>query len=255
MPFHLSIGSRQDMGVRVHMPWALAKVPLLLASCVLALAFAASPALAGFLEGRAAYRAKDFESAHEEFQKAAEQGHVGAQFWLGLMYRRGQGVERDHVEAVKWFRKAGERGNAVAQFFVGLAYARGQGVQRDFAEAVRWYLKAAEQGQASAQNNLGYLYGIGKGVREDNAESARWYLKAAEQGNAMAQRNIGIQLTEARGVREDLVEAYKWLTLSLAKRPHEEAEWILGEIEKRMTWAQIEEAKERAKNWSPRSAK
>ena len=82
-----------------------------LAGSVAALAFAcaAPPASAGFVEGRAAYTAKDFQLAHEEFRKAADQGHSGAEYFLGEMYRRGRGVERNRVEAVRWYRKAAEQ--------------------------------------------------------------------------------------------------------------------------------------------------
>ena len=43
-------------------------------------------------------------------QKAAEQGQAHAQSNLGVMYTNGQGVKRDHAEAVRWYRKAAEQG-------------------------------------------------------------------------------------------------------------------------------------------------
>jgi TPR repeat protein len=46
------------------------------------------------------------------YRKAAEQGNVNAQFWLGLMYRCGKGVQKDDVEAAKWFCMAAEQGQA-----------------------------------------------------------------------------------------------------------------------------------------------
>lgn len=40
---------------------------------------------------------------------AAKQGHAGAQFGLGMMYRDGRGVPRDYVEAHMWLNLAASR--------------------------------------------------------------------------------------------------------------------------------------------------
>ena len=43
-------------------------------------------------------------------RQAAEQGHADAQYNLGLMYDRGDGVPENDAEAVKWYRMAAEQG-------------------------------------------------------------------------------------------------------------------------------------------------
>lgn len=55
------------------------------------------------------------EEAFEYYLKAARQGDVNAQFYLGLYYNYGDGVEKDLSEAVIWFRKAAVQGVAKAQ--------------------------------------------------------------------------------------------------------------------------------------------
>ena len=62
----------------------------------------------------------------------------------------------DDREAVKWYRKAAEQGYAKAQYNLGVMYFKGEGVADD-AEAVKWYRKSAEQGFAFAQRNLAYI--------------------------------------------------------------------------------------------------
>ena len=52
----------------------------------LAAVWLAPPAFAGFDEGFAAYKRGDYETAHREFLKAAEQGDARAQYNLGVMY-------------------------------------------------------------------------------------------------------------------------------------------------------------------------
>ena len=117
-------------------------------------------------------------------RQAAEQGDVNAQYSLGQIYRKGEGVSRDYAKAVKWYRKAAEQGYADAQFKLGVMYHNGKGVPQDDAEAVKWYRKAAEQGNSYAQRNIGVMYHNGKGVKQDTTEAVKWYRKAAEQGNA-----------------------------------------------------------------------
>ena len=50
---------------------------------------------------------------------AAEAGHVAAQLRLADMYRTGEGVAKDEAEALAWFRRAAAQGSVPAQFFVG----------------------------------------------------------------------------------------------------------------------------------------
>jgi TPR repeat protein len=64
------------------------------------------------------------------FEKAAAQGHILAQYNLGLAYARGSGVPPDAVKAGQWFRAAADQGDAQSQFMLGTMYANGAGVAR-----------------------------------------------------------------------------------------------------------------------------
>ena len=59
-----------------------------------------------FTEGLEAARRGDYAAAVREWRPLAEQGHADAQYNLGQMYRHGQGVERDHVQAFMWLQLA-----------------------------------------------------------------------------------------------------------------------------------------------------
>ncbi|MDA9061404.1 hypothetical protein N9K30_03455, partial [Planktomarina temperata] len=56
---------------------------------------------------------------------AAEQGYDSAQFNLGNMYKRGDGVLQDYKEAIKLYRLAAEQGFAMAQTNLGFMYEKG----------------------------------------------------------------------------------------------------------------------------------
>ena len=162
-----------------------------------------------------------------KLRAAAEEGDAAAQFDLGKRYYNGDGVEKDHAEAVKWYRKAAEQGHADAQNALGDCCYFGNGTAKDWAEAVKWYRKAAEQGHADAQNNLGICYKNGRGVTQDYAEAVKWYRKAAEQGYAAAQNSLGVCCENGEGVEKNLTEAVKWYRKA-AEQGHANAQNNLG---------------------------
>jgi uncharacterized protein len=85
----------------------------------------------------------------------------------------------DYTQAARLFRPFAEQGVASAQFNLGVMYAKGQGVPQDYQAALKWYRRAAEQGNASAQNNLGLMYDKGRGARQDFIRAHMWYTVAA----------------------------------------------------------------------------
>ncbi len=61
---------------------------------------------------------KKLERDKREFAEKcqqAEQGNIGAQIDLGIMYQYGKGVAKDETKAVYWYRKAAEQGNEDAK--------------------------------------------------------------------------------------------------------------------------------------------
>ena len=69
----------------------------------------ALPAWADVQAGVDAYSRGDYATALQELEPLAEKGHAMAQFTLGLMYFKGQGVPQDYVRAHMWFNLAASR--------------------------------------------------------------------------------------------------------------------------------------------------
>ena len=129
-----------------------------LLTALTALMLFATPVVAGdFEDGVAAYNAGDYEKAFRLWKPLAEQGDAGAQYNLGQMYRRGEGVPEDDAKAVYWYRKAAEQGLVEAQFNLGLRYYQGEGVLEDYVQAYAWWSIAATQGREIAKKNKGIL--------------------------------------------------------------------------------------------------
>ena len=79
-------------------------------------AVATTPSLAGpWEDGMAAYNRGDYVPAIHVFHELAAAGNAKAQQILGVMYRRGQGVERSPARSHVWFSVAAARGDARAK--------------------------------------------------------------------------------------------------------------------------------------------
>lgn len=54
-----------------------------------------------YQDGKNHYRNSDYEKAAEYYRKAAEKGHLDAQYNLGIMYETGEGVPQNNAEALE----------------------------------------------------------------------------------------------------------------------------------------------------------
>ncbi len=161
-------------------------------------------------DAQAAYDLGDYAAAMQLCLPLAEKGNAEAQYNVGRMYFKGEGVAQEYAEAKKWWLQAATQGLPIAQYCLGLMYADGQGVAQDYLTAAFWFRGAANQGNVHAQAALGYLYYNGLGLACDYVEAAKWYRKAAEQGVATAQSDLGLMYELGRGVSQDYTEAVKW---------------------------------------------
>ena len=118
----------------------------------------AAPVVAGpFEDGLAAHKRGDYATTLRLWRPLADQGDAQAQFNLGVIYAKGQGVPQDYVEAMKWFRKAADQGDASAQSNLGFMYAKGQGVSEDYVRAHMWFNLSAAHGNKVAVKNRDLL--------------------------------------------------------------------------------------------------
>jgi TPR repeat protein len=91
--------------------------------------------------------------------KDAEGGNPKAQLYLGIAYRKGEGVPRDYAEAMKWYRMAAEQGHAGAQCILGISYNIGQGVPQDYLLAYFWTSLASKSKTCGGDDRrAGYFY-------------------------------------------------------------------------------------------------
>lgn len=102
-------------------------------------------AYADFDKGMVAYKNKDYPTALREFTESANQGEPKAQYRLGLMYTKGEGLPKNAKEAMKWYQLAANQGDTSAQLSLSLVYARGEVVKTNFVLAYALAEIAARQ--------------------------------------------------------------------------------------------------------------
>ena len=124
--------------------------------------------------------------------QSANSGNPAALTILGLRALDGtNGAVINMTDAVKFLTAAAEKDQAVAQYRLGTLYERGQGVTADAAKAMHWYEMAANQGNIDAEYNLALLYADGHGVSPDLQQARQWMQKAADAGDPEAKKWLG----------------------------------------------------------------
>ena len=143
--------------------------------------------------------ARYYDNVAEEIKKKAADGHVGAAYVLGRMYRYGQGVPQDKAAAVKCFRLSASSLYAPALNQLGeMTLADNQ------EEAKRLFFSAAEKNCPEAQYNLADIY-----FNEKNqAAGIKWLKKAAENQYPPAQYRLAAPSSATRQDRNET-----WVTL------------------------------------------
>ena len=91
-------------------------------------------------DGVYAYLQGDYEKTFQIMSALANNAEDAiAQYYLGVMHMKGQGVEKNYETAGNWFRLASQQGLAVAMHKLAQLYTAGNGVPKDLELAYVWY--------------------------------------------------------------------------------------------------------------------
>jgi localization factor PodJL len=155
--------------------------------------------------------------ATDKVKLLADAGNPVALTILGLRDLDGTNATPVNLpNAVKFLSQAAEKGQAVAQYRLGTLYERGQGLAADPVKAAYWYELSAYQGNRKAMHNLAVSYASGATGKKDMVESARWFAKAAMLGLSDSQFNLAVLYERGDGVPQSLLDAYKWYSIAAA---------------------------------------
>jgi TPR repeat protein len=197
--------------------------------------------------GAESFRQGNLEEAIQSWTRAAQNGHVMAQWRLGRLFADGDAIERDDLRAFQWFRQIVEgardvdpgspRAQIASRAFVELGsyYLVGipnSDVRQDFGMALRMFYHAASVfGDKDAQYHLARMYLDGSGVEHNPRLAIGWLRNSAERGHHGAQATLGELLFNGRYLDRRPVEGLMWLQLARQQARGARDQWIVTAFE------------------------
>jgi len=142
-------------------------------------------------EALKAYRAKDFDTALNIWQEEIKHKNDQAMANLGLMYLKGEGVEKNFDTARKYFEDASEYGNDSGNYNLALMYQSKIGVEEDQDKAINYFREAVKKDHQGANFRLGLLLLKDRTNEAFVREGFQCMLNAALSGHPMAVAQMG----------------------------------------------------------------
>ncbi len=86
-------------------------------------------------------------AAKQFLRIASAYGHPGAQYALGVMNLKGEGMRKNEQQGLKWLTAAAKKRDPEAEAYLGDLYWSGKTVQKSETRALMWYVLAHENAQ------------------------------------------------------------------------------------------------------------
>ncbi len=194
------------------------------------LSFMATPAFAGFDEGKKAYDKKEWAKAIKELRPLAEAGDDRAMIILGNMYEGGLGIIPSHSEAMRLYKRAAtEKNNTEAMDAVGGMYVSALGVDQNLETALAWFHRSAMLGDQTG---------------------AFFYATILFEGNKTAPNKLA----------PDLYQAYVWYKIAAAEKQNAKMQSVCARLaqglsNKMLLGDQVEKANKEIAAWKPVTVK
>jgi len=189
------------------------------------------------------------------FKKAIPFNNEIANYYMGIYYRNGFGVERsesesfshflasaklgyvdgmvecgrifnekmDYEQSIYWFKKAVEYNDPIANYYMGSYYNEGVGVEKDESLALLHFEKSAEYGVDDSMVECGKIYD----ERKDYINSTQWFNRALRKDNPLAQYFMGFYYKDGTGVEKDEKKSFE-LMFKAAKQEMGHAQFLVA---------------------------
>jgi hypothetical protein len=143
--------------------------------------------------GSECYEEGNYDGAFENLTKAAELENVDAHYFLGFVYGKGKGVEKDEDKGVYHFEKAAIGGHIIARHNLALYETENGRLDR----AVKHLIIAANLGHDKSMKTLLPFYKDGYITKEEYGSTLRTH-QAAIDATKSAQRDAAEVLADVR---------------------------------------------------------
>jgi uncharacterized protein len=180
-----------------------------------------------FAHGIGAHAKQRYLKALKAWRQASARGDTEADYRIGLLYARGEGVVQSLPDAVSWYRRAAKAGHTDAQYQLGLIYLNGANGAPGGLD--HWFEVASQQDSEAAQRTLNILFPNGIAVEKDLDQAWHWIWAAAAAGKIEAQAVLGELYRQGLGIIQDYHEAHRWYWLA-AQQGVTSAQFAMGDL-------------------------
>jgi TPR repeat protein len=220
-------------------------------------------------KARRAYKRGDYDRAMKFFRRESDDGNMVADWYLGHMYRLGQGVDRDPAIAYSYYSRVSEsfdpdeadhkRLRIVLDSQIHMAnYVRrgvpDAGIKADPAGAAHTFLRiASTYGHPAAQFALGEMNILGQGVKKNPQQGLKWLTASARKRHPEAAAYLGDLYWNGQYVKQDQTRALMWYILAMETTDEEDKPVIFARYRDMLASSDEDmllEAKARARVWS-----
>jgi uncharacterized protein len=118
--------------------------------------------------------------ALSEYKKLANNNDPKAMHQLGLIYLKGDGIEKNLNQAYEYFQKASDLGNLESTYLLGKIYLSDKTIYYNPKKAYNTFVEAAKKNHAKSQLMIGKFFLMGEVVDKDY-EKALYYFKLASK--------------------------------------------------------------------------
>mgnify|MGYP000521139424 CR=1 FL=1 len=179
----------------------------------------------------------------------AKKGNAEAQYFTGMFYNNGIGIDKNYNKAFEWFQKSNLSGHPLGAYKLG-CYFSGQFnvIPIDKEKALQYKLIAAKAGYSRAQYDVASIY---FNQLEFN-KALQWFKDAANQGHYPATFLLANVYKTDQYIQKDYISSYFYTKLALYRSNSKDSIKLrknLHELKKLMASDEIEKANRLILSW------
>ncbi|MEA3352659.1 MAG: tetratricopeptide repeat protein [Campylobacterota bacterium] len=161
-------------------------------------------------EAIAEHKNENIKNAITLYKQSARAGNDEANFKLGTIYYKGEGVRRNFDIAMKYFQKAAAYGHIKSKYNTAVIYSQKRYSKHNYIKAYNIFLELALEDDPASQNKVGLFLTYGLGVDKDYKEAVKWFEKSYFKGdNLEASCNLALMFASGKGVFPNFGRAYE----------------------------------------------
>lgn len=190
----------------------------------------------------------DGERAVSWFTRAADQGHLDAQKFMGDWFSdHRQNSPKDVRKAIQYFEMAAQQGDKEAMYRLGMYYKNGDGAEKNYQRAAELFKTAGAYSNVQhAKYEFAYMQENGFGVEKNEAESFSTYqFLALHEKMPEAACRLAKMYIDGRHVKQDYEQAKQYIQQAIDAK-YRDADYLL----QMLPGGKFDEAKKLLKNSS-----